>query len=166
MLTGLIRGPAANSLVAIGDEDGSVRLLESAKDGKPTFNTAYVAFKAHGNAVMDLAFSSDDQYLATASGDQMAKIIDMPTQTAVYVLAAEHTSSLKQVAFQPGNDNIIATCSRDSVVALWDLRCNGSNPVVKVATGDSASEDELTFKVKYPSKVQSIVRGHSDDRPM
>lgn len=36
-----------------------------------------------------------------------------------------HLSSVKQVRFQPGNDKVIATSSRDGSVRLWDLRCRG-----------------------------------------
>ena len=62
--------------------------------------------------------------LATASGDQTAQIIDMPTQRAVFTLAG-HASSVKQVRFQPGSSSVIATSSRDGSVQIWDLRCRG-----------------------------------------
>lgn len=113
---------SANSLVAIGDEEGGVRLLESAKDGKPGFSQSYVSFHPHANAIVDLAFSPDDMLLATASGDQTTQIIDMPTQRAVITLAG-HESSVKQVRFQPGSSSVIATASRDGSVQIWDLRC-------------------------------------------
>lgn len=96
--------------------------MESMKDSSPAYNTPYLAFKPHKNAILHLSFSSEDKYLATASGDQTAAIIDMPTQKIIHNLAA-HTSSLRQVTFQPGNDSVIATCSRDGTVTLWDLRC-------------------------------------------
>ncbi|KAI9671391.1 MAG: hypothetical protein M1831_004300 [Alyxoria varia] len=116
-----------NSLVAIGDEDGWVRILESAEGQEPPFSRSYVSFKPHLHAVMDLAFSEDDKMIVTASGDQTALVADMPTQTTIYKLN-DHTSSVKQVAFQPGNDNMIATCSRDGTVGLWDLRCSNNTP--------------------------------------
>lgn len=82
--------------------------------------------KPHDNAVMDLAFSSDHRLLASASGDQTTRILDMFSQQEVHRLAG-HTSSIKRVQFQPSsNDNVIATCSRDGSIKLWDLRCSGS----------------------------------------
>ena len=113
---------AANSLVAIGDEDGGIRLLDSAKDERPGFPKAYVTFSPHANAILDLAFSPDDLLLATASGDQTAHIIDMQTQKTTCVLSG-HSSSVKQVCFQPGSSNVITTSSRDGSVQVWDLRC-------------------------------------------
>ena len=117
--------------MAVGDEEGGIRLLESAKAGKPNFSRAYLTFRPHANAVLDLAFSSDDMLLATASGDQTSQIIDMPTQRAVYSLSG-HVSSVKQIRFQPGGTNkVIATSSRDGSVQIWDLRCKGFDAPVR-----------------------------------
>ena len=71
-------------------------------------------------------FSSDDTCLATASGDQTGRVIDMMTQTPQSLLA-HHTASLKQVQFQPGkgNNSVLATSSRDGSIHIWDLRCKG-----------------------------------------
>lgn len=113
-----------NSLVAVGDEEGRVRLLESTKDGSPSFGERFLAFRVHTNAIIDMIFSEDDRLLATASGDQTARIVDMNTQTTLTILG-NHSASLKQVRFQPGanNNSIIATSSRDGCVQIWDLRC-------------------------------------------
>ena len=116
-----------NSLIAIGDEEGGIRLLDSSPKVEDGFARTYLSMKPHDNAVMDLAFSSDHRLLASASGDQTARIIDMFSQQEVHRLAG-HTSSIKRVQFQPSsNDNVIATCSRDGSIKLWDLRCSGSN---------------------------------------
>ena len=73
-----------------------------------------------------MVFSMDDALLATAPGDHICKIIDMQTQQDVYSLDG-HTSSAKQVRFQPGSCNsVIATSSRDGSVRVWDLRCSSS----------------------------------------
>ena len=74
-----------------------------------------------------MSFSLDDSLLATASGDQTARVVDMTTQRTVSVLA-QHSASLKQVKFQPGaaNNSVIATSSRDGSVQIWDLRCKGT----------------------------------------
>lgn len=113
-----------NSLVAIGDEEGRVRLLDTAPSAK--FNKIHLCFQAHNNAIIDLAFSEDDTRLATASGDQTGKVVDMMTQTPISVLG-QHTASLKQVRFQPGRGqgHVLATSSRDGSIQIWDLRCHG-----------------------------------------
>lgn len=117
-----------NSLVAIGDEEGRIRLLDTSPTAK--FKKIHLSFHVHNNAIIDLAFSQDDSRIATASGDQTGKVIDMMTQTPISVLS-QHTASLKQVRFQPGASagNVLATSSRDGSIQIWDLRCHGG-PVV------------------------------------
>ncbi|KAI3391164.1 hypothetical protein diail_7811 [Diaporthe ilicicola] len=118
-----------NSLVAVGDEEGRVRLLDTSS--KARFDRIHLCFQVHGNAIIDMDFSEDDRRLATASGDQSGKVIDMMTQTQLSVLG-QHTASLKQVRFQPGQSqgNVIATSGRDGSIQIWDLRCNGGMTIV------------------------------------
>ncbi|MCJ1281624.1 hypothetical protein MMC26_000944 [Xylographa opegraphella] len=144
-----------NSLVAIGDEEGGVRLLESGKDKEPGFSKTYLSFHPHTNAVLDLAFSSDDLLLATASGDQTCEIIDMPTQRSIYSLAG-HSSSVKQVCFQPGSkNNIVATSSRDGSVQIWDLRCKGTDGPSgrREVTFEGNIENKTSKASQVPSKI-------------
>ena len=155
----------ANSLIAVGDEDGGVRLLESAKDEEPAFSKAYVNFRPHTNAILDLAFSADDLLLATASGDQISLVIDMPTQRATYTLAG-HGSSVKQVCFQPGNSNVLATSSRDGTVQIWDLRCKGFDaPIraIKVPLEPSANapnDSSTNNKMNWARPVNTMSEAH------
>ncbi|GME43753.1 hypothetical protein GTA08_BOTSDO04189 [Neofusicoccum parvum] len=153
-----------NSLVAIGDEDGNVTLLESAKDSVPAFDTAHVQFRPHSNAVMDLSFSSDDYLLATASGDQSGHVIDVRTQQSTYVMGGSggHQSSVKQVCFQPGNDNVIATSSRDGTVRLWDLRCSGSEGAIKNLVGFDGQPAVNEHKFTYASVYNTITGAHTE----
>ncbi|KAF3760303.1 WD40 repeat-like protein, partial [Cryphonectria parasitica EP155] len=113
-----------SSLVAIGDEEGRVRILDTSPASK--FDRIHVCFQSHNNAIIDLAFSPDDTRIATASGDQTGKVIDMMTQAPISILG-QHTASLKQVRFQPGRGggHVLATSSRDGSIQIWDLRCHG-----------------------------------------
>lgn len=120
-----------NSLIAIGEEEGSVRLIDSSSSSD--FNRAHVTFRPHHNAVMDVAFSSDDYRLATASGDQTSRVIDMHTQATICIFSG-HKSSVKQVRFQPNDDDILTTSSRDGSVLMWDLRCGGKGSVASLRT--------------------------------
>ncbi|KAF2468900.1 WD repeat-containing protein-like protein [Lindgomyces ingoldianus] len=141
-----------NGLVAVGDEDGWVHLLDTDESTSSDFTKAHISFQAHKNAVMDVQFSSDDTLLATASGDQTAQIIDARTQQCVHVLA-RHASSVKQVRFQPGDDKIVATSSRDGTVQIWDLRCSsGAHPVHSV-WGENAP---------YASTIRTLAAAHAD----
>lgn len=154
----------ANSLVAVGDEEGAVRLLDSAKDDKSGFSKAYLSFRPHTNALMDLEFSSDDMLLATASGDQTSTVVDMITQTPVYCLS-NHFSSVKRVQFQPGGNKILATCGRDGNVNIWDLRCKGfEKPSLQVCCSlESESEPagvQASPKMTYPQVLNTIYGAH------
>lgn len=143
----------ANSLIAIGDEEGSVRILETHKDRKPEFSKAYLTFRPHYNAILDMHFSPDDLLLATGSGDQTAQIIDMPTQVGLYTLAG-HVSSVKQTRFQPGSSNIIATSSRDGSVRIWDLRCKGFKiPAMNAVVSLEHQKDEIMPRTSALSKM-------------
>lgn len=113
-----------NTLTAVGTEEGAVCLIESAKDLPPAMGRLQLTMWPHGNAIMDLTLSADDRLLATAAGDQSSRIMDVPTQETKYYLKG-HTSSLKQVRFQPDNDNLVVTSARDGMVQIWDLRCTG-----------------------------------------
>lgn len=159
----------SNSLVAIGDEDGGVRLVDSAHAESISFGQEHVSFKPHHNAVMDIAFSSDDYLFATASGDQTARIIDMRTQQTRYIMTG-HMSSVKQVRFQPGNDSIVATSSRDGSVLIWDLRCRGSDaPVSDFRVSFEPGNDMLASRHKqviYASTCMSIRDAHAGKSPL
>ncbi|KAF9892540.1 hypothetical protein FE257_001649 [Aspergillus nanangensis] len=155
-----------NTLVAVGDQEGGVRLLDSAKDDKDGFSKAYLSFHPHMNAIMDMDFSSDDMLLATASGDQTALVIDMATQTPIYCLS-NHVSSLKQVQFQPGaNNKVLATCSRDGNVNIWDLRCKGfEKPSLQVRCSLESDCEQpappVTSKMTYPQVLNTIHGAHA-----
>ncbi|KAI5238842.1 WD40 repeat-like protein [Aureobasidium subglaciale] len=153
-----------NSLVAIGDEEGGVRLIDSAYTDNSFFQH-HVSFKPHHNAIMDMAFSSDDYSFATGSGDQTARIVDMHTQQTRYVMKA-HKSSVKQVRFQPGNDSIVATSSRDGSVMIWDLRCRGQDaPVADFvvnfeSSNGMANAAQAQNNVTYAPCVNSMRDAH------
>lgn len=113
-----------------------------------------------------MCFSQDDSLLATASGDQTSRVIDMATQTTISVLA-QHTASLKQVRFQPGaaNNSVIATSSRDGSVHIWDLRCKGvGGPIQTIHMPldgtDNPPNRVAPARFSYGCAVNSIYQTH------
>ncbi|KIW03857.1 uncharacterized protein PV09_05155 [Verruconis gallopava] len=157
-----------NSLIAVGDETGTISIIDTAKDSKHGFSATHLTFQPHANAVMDLAFSSDDTMLATASGDQTSRIIDMHTQRVKYIMHA-HSTSVKQVRFQPGNDNVLATSSRDGDIHIWDLRCKGSETLIVETSRPThvtmASLLTKQYKAFNASPYNSILAAHSSPYP-
>lgn len=151
-----------NSLIAIGEEEGGIRLIESAAGDKQGFSRAYLTMRPHDNAIMDLEFSDDDRLLATASGDQTSHIIDMSTQQSIFCLAGHH-SSIKRVQFQPGSgNNIIATCSRDGSVRIWDLRSPAlDRPSFHLRSAGRADEPSGRHKnIRYVPIANTIQDAH------
>ncbi|KAI5859488.1 WD40 repeat-like protein [Durotheca rogersii] len=151
-----------SSITAVGDEEGRVRLLDSSGASEP-FSKIHLCFQAHTNAIIDLSFSDDDYLLATASGDQTGRVIDMMTQSPVALLQ-HHTASLKQVRFQPGqaNSSVLATSSRDGSVQIWDLRCAG-RPVQDIGLPEER-EVSLRFRRPLPKQgcaVNSLYHAHA-----
>jgi len=136
-------------MLAVGGEDGWIHLLDSEGD----FSKAHISWHAHTNAVMDMQFSSDDGLLAAGSGDQTAQIIDVRTQQTLSVLA-KHRSSVKQVRFQPGDEKIVATSSRDGVVQIWDLRCKG---------GQMSSHSAWGSDAPYASVIRTLASAHAEN---
>ncbi|CEJ58263.1 Putative WD40 repeat-containing protein L2DTL [Penicillium brasilianum] len=159
-----------NSLVAVGDEEGGIRLLDSSKEDERGFSSAYLGFRPHLNSIMDLEFSSDDLLLATASGDQTSMIIDMTTQRPIHCLQ-NHVSSVKRVQFQPASNNkVLATCSRDGNVNIWDLRCKGfERPSLQVRCSleseTEASNASAAPKMTYPHVLNTIHGAHAYTTP-
>lgn len=140
-------------------------LLESGDNEKSNFKDTFLAFRVHTNAIIDMTFSEDDSLLATASGDQTARVVDMATQTTLSILG-NHSASLKQVRFQPGSNNnsVLATSSRDGSVQIWDLRCTGNDGPQQRIPGFveevGASPRSAARKVNYGRAVNSIYDAH------
>lgn len=124
------------------------------------------------NSIMDLEFSSDDLFLATASGDQTSLIIDMTTQRPIHCLS-NHVSSVKRIQFQPNaNNKVLATCSRDGNVNIWDLRCKGvERPALQVRCSLESDADNSTAsalappKMTYPHVLNTIHGAHTYNTP-
>ena len=148
-----------NSLIAIGEEEGGIQLIDSASS--LDFSNPYVSFRPHHNAIMDVAFSSDDYMLATASGDQTSRVIDMHTQQTICILSG-HKSSVKQVHFQPNDDHMITTSSRDGSVLVWDLRCGtkGSVQSLRTAFARNVDNGDVEPTVRYSKYALDVGTAH------
>lgn len=136
-------------------------MLDTAAD-KASFRDVFLAFRVHSNAIIDMAFSPDDSLLATASGDQSARVVDMVTQSTISILG-HHSASLKQVRFQPGSNSnsVLATSSRDGSVQIWDLRCKGADGAVQqIHEAIPPSPGAPPRKTSYAYAINSIYDAH------
>lgn len=78
-------------------------------------------FPAHANAIFDLKWHPNDEYIATASGDQTVAISSVHNENRVTTLV-EHTQSVKCLAWDPENGNVLCSGGRDGTINIWDLR--------------------------------------------
>lgn len=151
-----------NPLVAFADEEGHIRMIDSSADSE-FYSKPHVTFKPHRNAIMDVTFSSDDYTMATASGDQTSRVIDMQTQKTMYILTG-HNGSLKQVRFHPDDDKMLTTSSRDGSVQIWDLRCSSktSSQILYPAHGSKPNVQTLYSKVSMDiGRAHRVAQGRN-----
>jgi len=78
---------------------------------------------AHNNDVLSIDFNKYENFIATASTDNLIKIfdlranIDQPLMTLM-----EHRLAVRKIKFSPYHANILASSSYDMSVKIWD--CN------------------------------------------
>jgi twitching motility protein PilT len=72
----------------------------------------------HGRDVNAVAFSPDDNLLASAGGDRTIRIWNVASQTLLQTL--EHGEWVNSVAFAP-QGNMIASAGRDGAIKIWSL---------------------------------------------
>ncbi|KIW86191.1 hypothetical protein Z517_01586 [Fonsecaea pedrosoi CBS 271.37] len=141
--------------VAIGNEDGLVEIYRAWERSPENSGDLQLqsCMYPHDNAIMDMEFSQDDRLLATASGDQTCRIIDVNAQTSTHTLIG-HMGSIKRVQWQPGSGSqVLATCSRDGSVCLWDLRCAQPAETLDIIPLQRAP-DFLTNSQRVNTKVE------------
>jgi WD40 repeat protein len=89
----------------------------------------------------------------------------MLTQETLHTLSG-HCSSIKRVHFQPGaTNNILASCSRDGSVNIWDLRIRSADrPAQQLCIASNPSLEGLHpgFNMPIASLRDSIRAAHSD----
>ncbi|KAK9472310.1 WD40-repeat-containing domain protein [Dipodascopsis tothii] len=135
-----------NSLAAVGDENGLVHFVDTTDEPDQGRKAPLLQMICHNNAIFDLEFSHDDRFLATSSGDQTVRVFDVQAHKCKVIMCAGDGSSVKQVAYAPGSDDIVLASSRAGIISLFDLRC----PTTLTGLGPSLSP------------VSRVMRAHAD----
>jgi WD40 repeat protein/transcriptional regulator with XRE-family HTH domain len=102
---------------AAGSRRGEVRVW--AEGGQ----TLHLVWKAHTDTVVALAFSPDEQTLATASWDGAIKLWELERGSLLWT--GSQTEGIESVAFAPDGHRL-ASGGNDAVVHLWDT-ASGTN---------------------------------------
>lgn len=130
-------------------------------------------FSGHSNWVGAVAFSSDGTRLATASGDNTARIWDLRSGEEIAVLLG-HEEWLSDVAFSP-DDTRVVTASGDGTARIWDANTGfeisilkgHSRPVTAVAFSPDGSrivtasnDDTVRLWSTAQGEETAVLRGH------
>ncbi|WP_238613482.1 WD40 repeat domain-containing serine/threonine protein kinase [Candidatus Oscillochloris fontis] len=91
----------------------SIRLWRAAE------RKAVEIFEGHRNPVRSLAFSPDDQFLASASEDMTVRLWRMSDSTAAFT-PFEHRAGVTSLAYRP-DGRVLATGTHDGRIYFWQV---------------------------------------------
>ncbi|XP_051501016.1 denticleless protein homolog [Myxocyprinus asiaticus] len=111
--------PGQQSYLAVANEEGLVSIFNTGEKQSSILKE----WQAHDNAVFDIAWVPGVSSLVTASGDQTARLWDVPTGDLLGTFKG-HQCSLKSVAFSKQDRAVFSTGGRDGNIMLWDIRCS------------------------------------------
>ncbi|KAG6841322.1 hypothetical protein C0991_012321 [Blastosporella zonata] len=155
-------------LLAVATEQGTVHLFNTSKRRDWDPQPSQEILNVHQNGIFDIKWNIDDCLLATCSGDQSTRIVCPTTQSIKYNLRG-HTRTVKCVAWDPSNANLLSTGGRDGGICLWDLRMpvvdrgDRGTSSIPVMTIPGAHEDSISTarrrgkKVSAPRSVTSLL---------
>ena len=122
----VVRFSPVSSMLASGSDDGTACVYElqngpggavlGGETNVENWRTKFL-LKGHGSNIVDVSWSPDGAYLATASIDNTVMVWDVGTGTSVQTITHHH-SFVKGVAWDPVG-TYLATQSEDESVAVW-----------------------------------------------
>ncbi|VDI80479.1 denticleless [Mytilus galloprovincialis] len=141
---------SSSHILGLVDENGYVVIYNTNKYGQEAIVKDW---RAHSNAIFDLAWMGGDSKLLSAAGDQTVVLWDVPTAKKLNSFQG-HTSSVRSVNFKTNDPAVFATGSRDGHVMIWDIRCNKkglyTSPVQVIKNAHSVPH---ILKAKKKSKL-------------
>ncbi|KAG6844112.1 hypothetical protein H0H87_009718 [Tephrocybe sp. NHM501043] len=154
-------------LLAVATEQGSVHVFNTTKRNDCDPQPPQEIIQVHQNGIFDVKWNHDDSRLATCSGDQSTKIVCSTTGQCQYTLRG-HASTVKSIAWDPSNVNLLSTGGRDGGICLWDVRIpgveqDGAHTLSPVISIPGAHEDSMSKarrrgkKVPAPRSVTSLI---------
>ncbi|MBH8554486.1 AAA-like domain-containing protein [Nostocaceae cyanobacterium CENA357] len=139
-LLGISYSPDSKSLVTVGF-DGQLRLWQRNSNGQFQLNQT---IPAHTARTWDVAYSSDGQFIASASGDGTVKLWVSQTSDRLlekpYRTLTGHNSEVFGVAISP-DSQFIASASGDGTVKLWKR----GGDLVRIFDGKSIGLTRVAF---------------------
>jgi WD40 repeat protein len=123
-------GPCSSTTrLAVADECGRVGVFSLADGGTP------VSWRAHNNLAFDVQWAQGGRALLTASADRCIKLWDAGERPGKMLAeVCNHQGAIKAARAWGAGDGgggdgptLVASCSRDGSVNLYDLRSSGAN---------------------------------------
>uniref|UniRef100_A0A0A9YP80 Denticleless A n=2 Tax=Lygus hesperus TaxID=30085 RepID=A0A0A9YP80_LYGHE len=145
-------------LVAVANEDGTVRLHDSrrGREANPV-----ETFQAHYNAIFDLVWLENEVKLVTSSGDHSALLWDLGKGEAVPIVRmVGHQGSVKAVACKPGDSNVFTTGARDGNIMQWDIRTNPCRSNVSDEEGFRSVKADKIIKFSHLKNALTGLNRH------
>lgn len=130
--------------VAVGLQGGDIAFLdpghESSLDGRKLKPRAVIR-NAHANAVLSVAASASDKYMATTGGDQIIQLFDIQQGK---VLQKFSTYAGRIIKMHPNHDSLAIVGSRMGNIHLYDFRLPSDQKIALSVNcfADKTSEPE------------------------
>jgi len=114
-----IQNPAPVSTIAVSDNRTPVPAARRRPKGNPTGILSCVqTLTGHASWVTAVAFSPDEQYLASASLDDTIKLWYMPAGSLIRTLKKAHSRTVNCLTFSP-DGQLMVSGSDDDTVKVW-----------------------------------------------
>lgn len=130
------------SLLAIGSDNGAVRIIEIGS------GRTLRLFKAHVKSIESLAFTSDCQMLASGSADRIIHVWDMGTEHARRFSLKEQPGPVLALAFYKKGE-VLASSTGDGAIKHWAVSSGRLSKTSKSLEGESIalSSDGATIAI-------------------
>lgn len=123
------------NVIAIGDEDGLIKLFTLFGDGSVT------RLVGHSSPIEDLKFSTDGRFIASASRDKTVRLWNRKNYTSQPITLDDHPDWVFTVAFSPDNKQILAG-TREQVVRAWPTDIVVMSDKICVKIDQNMTQDE------------------------
>nr|QKY15247.1 nucleosome remodeling factor (CAF1) [Polytomella parva] len=159
---GLAWSPKATGHLLSGSDDSQICLWDvrgATKQGNRL--PAMTVYQAHQGVVEDVAWHCNYPNVFGSVGDDKRLClwdVRKPPAEAVMTSCEAHAAEISCIAFNPFNDNILATGSADNTVALFDLRF-----LSRRMHCFEGHQDEI-FQIGWSSHQETIISSCGADR--
>ena len=142
-------GKQMESVLASGGADGVV-LVWKIEDGRPLYR-----LEGHAKSVCDVAFSRNHVILASCGEDRTIRCWSMSSGTCVHTLEG-HKGTVTCVTFGWLNYTLMASCSFDHQICIWNVSCAGEDEAP--ASEGSSQRPSLALPTKPGPRKSSALQ--------